>query len=75
MSFCDFCDCDDCANGREGLSHARCVSGNWICEVCYTYDVCTASDAIKVSCEVPCKNEDCIHRPRLKTGEWVKLGE
>ena len=71
MAFCDFCKCQDCQNGRTYLQHARTSTGKWICDVCYLYDMCTAKDAVKVFCQVPCKNKNCVHRPQI-VGEWIK---
>ena len=69
--YCDFCDCKDCQNGTEMISHAQTASGNWICDVCYTYEVCL--DAKTDKCEkAPCSaNEYCKHRPIL-IGPWSK---
>ena len=40
MAFCDYCDCEDCKYGNSYLVHAQTVSGKWICDVCYQYEVC-----------------------------------
>jgi hypothetical protein len=71
MAFCDNCKCSDCQNGTEYISHAQTADGSWICDVCYTYDLCTASDAVKVDCDVPCEDRNCIHRPKI-VSEWTK---
>ena len=69
MAFCDFCDCNDCRYGTKYLSHAQTSDGKWICDVCYTYDLCTA-DGPNRNWSGPCKNKDCQHRPTL-VGEWI----
>ena len=70
MAFCDFCSCDDCKFGATDLYHAECIDGRWICDICFTYDLCTSP---KFKCSVPCENKECEHRPKLKTKEWLKL--
>jgi len=72
MAFCDYCDCEDCQNGTEYISHAQTVDGKWICDVCYLYDLCTADGPKRGA--LPCENKDCVHRPKL-VSEWTKLGE
>jgi hypothetical protein len=59
MNFCDYCTCTDCKNGKSYLSHAQTASGNWICDVCYTYDLCPNG---------PCADKNCSHRPKLISG-------
>lgn len=39
-----------------------------ICEICYGYDLCMA-DGPNRNPDGPCKDKDCIHRPKL-VGEW-----
>lgn len=68
--FCSYCRCEDCATGHENLTHAKTVNGDWICDVCWRYEVCV--DA----CGSPCEDEklrpvDCEHRPKL-VSEWVR---
>jgi hypothetical protein len=67
--FCDYCNCDDCKYGADLISHAQTSDGDWICDVCYHYDVCPGH---------PCDNKDCEHRPDLVSG-WMpkkkKIGE
>lgn len=74
MSFCDFCTCENCKTGiitnTIKLSHAQCNDGRWICDVCYSYDLCTAAGPNRNN-DGPCKSKDCIHRPKL-IGEWIK---
>lgn len=76
-AFCDFCDCKDCRVGPSYMHHAACDDPrdagkrNWICDVCYTYDQCTASAHKNGYGEGrnpsgPCPSADCRHRPRLK---------
>ena len=68
MSFCDFCDCRMCREGDPRLSHAPTADGGWICDVCYTYDVCTSGPN---RAPMPCEDNDCKHRPTL-VGPWEK---
>lgn len=70
MAFCDFCECEDCANGTDDLHHAECIDGRWICDVCFLYDCCTRDPIIRRN---PCENHECDHRPKLKTKKWLKL--
>lgn len=69
-NFCDFCDCADCKNGRQDLRHAKTADGRWICDVCYTYDVCVDAwrkQGVRLGpCEHPCN-----HKPKL-IGGWQK---
>lgn len=70
MAFCDFCSCADCREGASWLAHAQTEDGWWICDVCYTYDVCvTAKRAVGVF-DGPCEDEHCAHRPKL-VGAWI----
>jgi hypothetical protein len=67
MNYCNYCPCEDCKNGRKDLSHAKTIDGSWICDVCYTYEVCLDAGAI-----APCPSKvKCEHRPKL-VGEWEK---
>lgn len=72
MRFCDFCLCSQCAQGDIWLSHAQTEDGRWICDVCYTYDLCTSGPNRNPS--GPCEDPNCIHRPKLVT-DWIKFGE
>ena len=78
MNFCDFCPCEECRNGVDGLSHAQTKEGKWICDICYTYDVCTSGP--NRSRHGPCETEygtlnpNCVHRPILVTG-WIDWAE
>lgn len=79
MSFCDFCNCEQCRNGGMfsstlPLHHAQCNDDRWICEVCYLYDVCTSGP--NRSKHGPCETKDgeldieCQHRPKL-VSKWI----
>ena len=70
MAFCDFCTCEDCTTGTPRLVHAQTREGTWICEICYDYDVCTASGADR-NPNGPCEDENCKHRPVLVT-DWIR---
>jgi hypothetical protein len=61
--YCNYCSCDDCKYGwaTTYMKHAPTEDGKWICDVCYTYDVCPSG---------PCEDENgksicCEHRPKL----------
>jgi hypothetical protein len=75
MAFCDYCPCKDCVNGQHGkykLSHAQTLDGKWICDICYSYEVCL--DGKKANNELvdgPCEDKNCKHRPKLAT-TWIK---
>jgi hypothetical protein len=71
MSFCDFCTCSDCQNGKSYLSHAETEDGRWICDVCFTYESCMDKQReLYGKHNGPCEN-DCEHRPKL-ISEFVK---
>ena len=70
MVFCNFCDCETCQNGASYLSHALCDDGRWICDVCYTYDLCTSGPNRNPS--GPCEEEHCSHRPKL-ISDWISF--
>ncbi len=64
VAFCNYCNCDDCVNGRDGLLHALTQENTYICDVCYTYDVCT--NGPNRNNNGPCsKTDECSHRPLL----------
>lgn len=70
--FCDFCECSACVNGESYLSHSRTIDGKFICDVCYSYDVCVNEKRKLVPRAYgPCKEKNCEHRPKL-VGEWKK---
>ena len=69
--FCDYCSCQDCQLGCAYLSHAQTDTGTWICDVCYTYDLCTAHGPNR-SKNGPCKDKNCIHRPKI-VSEWIRF--
>lgn len=71
--FCDYCTCNSCQYGDKYIHHAQTDSGKWICDVCYTYDLCTA-DGPNRNKNGPCDNNDCIHRPKI-TSKWTKYEE
>lgn len=67
--FCDFCTCEDCQHGTKYISHAQTITGQWICDVCFLYDLCT-SGPNRVN--EPCKDKECRHRPKL-ISDWTKV--
>jgi hypothetical protein len=69
--FCDFCQCDDCKFGNNVLRHARTEDGRWICDVCYSFHLCTSGP--NRNPYGPCSNLNCSHRPKLVT-DWIKFG-
>lgn len=74
LNFCDFCDCEGCRSGLGWgfkITHAPTECGKWICDVCFTYDVCK-----KGTNPVPggCDGVECEHRPRL-SGPWQERKE
>lgn len=69
MNFCNYCECYRCKFGEEDLYHAKTSNGDWICEVCYQFALCTTGNL-----NGPCEDWDCIHRPKI-IGKWkLKLG-
>ena len=73
--FCSFCSCEQCKTGDTGIAgfkvtHAQTEDGRWICEVCYTYDVCIDAQRAKGKVTGPCENKDCEHRPKIVTA-WA----
>jgi len=60
-----------CQTGNSGMQllHAQCEDGRWICDTCYTYELCV--DAGSDPCEGLCGQNKCEHRPKLVTGEWT----
>lgn len=70
--FCDFCTCEMCQTGADDyleLFHAQTVDGQWICDICFSYDQCTTGPNRNPN--GPCENNECEHRPRLIT-EFMK---
>lgn len=67
--FCNFCKCLNCRDGAPWLSHAPTEGGFWICDVCFTYDLCTSGP--NRNPYGPCEEDECEHRPRL-VGPWQK---
>lgn len=83
--YCDFCKCHMCQTGEvqyyncDGelvnletipvLYHAQTVDGKWICETCYTYDLCAKNNSDP--CKGLCKEYKCNHRPILINNEWT----
>jgi hypothetical protein len=63
--FCDFCSCAACKYGWKDckMSHAPTVDGKWICNVCYSYDLCTSGPNRNYN--GPCEDKTCQHRPKL----------
>ena len=65
--FCDFCPCLRCQTGDAWLTHAQTEGGRWICNICYSNNVCA---------NIPqCIDEDgkpipCTHTPKLTT-DWI----
>ena len=73
VPFCGFCGCECCRTG-EGwkplqVTHAPTDDGRWICEVCYSYDLCTSGPDRNPG--GPCEDGACRHRPTL-VGPWRK---
>lgn len=70
MNFCDFCSCEDCITGdcKHEIFHAKTSDDKFICDVCYTYDVCTSGS--NRSLNGPCEDKECIHRPKI-ISEWL----
>lgn len=72
MAFCDYCSCSDCMLGKSYLSHAQTENNKWICDVCYSYDVCMNKQREETGTHNgPCSIENCNHRPKLITS-WSK---
>jgi len=69
-NFCDYCDCNDCRNGTDMLHHAMTSNDEWICDVCYLYDLCTSGP--NRSPDGPCREKECVHRPKI-VSTWTKL--
>ena len=72
--FCNYCPCQDCKTGESlaEILHAQTERGDWICDVCYEYEVC--QDFPERKGKGPCLDEarkTCAHRPKLVTG-WIK---
>jgi len=65
MSYCNYCPCKDCKHGSKYIKHAQTINGDWICDICYTYEVCLDADM-----DEPCKTP-CVHRPKI-ISEWSK---
>lgn len=75
MSFCDYCTCEDCRTGAHGLKHAKTIDGRYICDVCYTYDVCVIAQRKEDGYVTgPCEDTNCKHRPKLVT-PWTTRDE
>jgi hypothetical protein len=75
IAFCDFCKCVNCRDGASWLSHAKTSDGRWICDVCYTYDVCVrAKRKAGGRQDGPCDDMNCEHRPRLVSA-WERFEE
>ena len=74
IKFCDFCPCEQCKTGNTGyksfkVTHAQTEDGRWICDVCYTYEVCLDAQRAEGVVTEPCKNKDCKHRPKIT--DWT----
>ena len=70
-AFCNYCSCEECITGISdygGLKHAKTDNDDWICNVCYHYDLCTA-DGPNRNISGPCEDLGCEHRPKL-TSDW-----
>ena len=65
ISFCDFCECNDCKYGTKYIRHAQTSTGQWICDTCYQYDLCT----YKPGHDGPCEDRECEHRPKI-VSDW-----
>lgn len=69
MTFCDYCNCNDCKNGIKGLFHAATKDGDWICEICYEYDLCASAKCDP--CSGACATNECGHRPQI-ISKWIE---
>lgn len=71
MNFCDYCPCENCVTGESifTMHHAQTTNGKWICDVCFSYDLCTSGPNRNPN--GPCDDKKCKHRPRLISG-WLK---
>ena len=64
--FCSYCEClDEEGNKRTDLSHAQTISGTWVCDACYYWDLCLISKN-DPNPNGPCRDK-CKHRPVLMT--------
>jgi hypothetical protein len=67
-NYCDFCDCSDCKNGSDLLTHAETRDGRWICSTCFHYEICQTFVGFEGN---PCPIDViCEHRPTL-VSEWI----
>jgi hypothetical protein len=69
MRYCNYCPCGDCnsEHGTKYITHAKTEKGDWICDVCYTYECCLDAGA-----KEPCPSKiKCIHRPKI-VSDWIK---
>jgi len=75
MAYCDFCSCKVCQHGDFISEHAQTEDGRWICDTCYTYDLCIIAFRAQGLCRGPCGDHEgdppCTHRPKLAT-EWIR---
>lgn len=72
MIYCNYCDCNGCKYGNMDdvkLYHAKTFNNDWICNVCYKYDLCTSGPLRNKN--GPCENDECIHRPKI-ISNWVR---
>lgn len=69
MAFCEYCPCDDCRKGLKGMYHAQTADGRFVCEICFTYDLCENNEGKIIE---PCKDSQCEHRPVL-VGGWEEF--
>ncbi len=51
------------------LYHTQTIDGRWICETCYTYDMCAHNHSDP--CEGLCGERKCDHRPKLVNNEYT----
>jgi len=66
--FCNYCDCKGCKEGESVLSHGQTDRGDWICDVCYAYEVCLDYG------HQPCSKSNCPAKPTM-TGKWESYDE
>lgn len=63
--WCDYCRCDGCQAGLDGMARSECADGTHICVVCFSIEPCV--DGISRRGSIFCKDHPlCSHKPRLK---------
>ena len=64
--FCHYCECMGCINGASYLTHALTIHDDFICDVCYDFELCINANRKFGIFSSEC-NEKCAHRPLLLT--------